>query len=207
MTDFDRWLTFIVGDLETITDEDVRNGLAGEEGGWNQNDPMTDPPGQNPTFRGIEFDEWRDWMGNQALTQAQFRATLTRTQIGQLTSVRYWHTYRVYAVLVGPSVLYADGVFNGGGIENLQVTMNMLCPPFPPLKTDNVFGELTQAAMAKLNSIPAEQIIATYALAAEARYRELAKQPRFAPNLAGWLGRLGRCTALARQLAAGAAVT
>ena len=199
--DFDAWLSFAVGDLETITDTDVRNGLAGEEGGWNQSDPKTDPPGLNPTYRGIEFDEWRHWHSGPALTQAQFRALLTRTEIGQITQVHYWNAYRVDLLPSGPNVLFMDGCFNGGGVENLQATINYLCLPTTLLSADGILGKLTLAAMAGLVALPADQIIAKYSQVAELRYRWLAQQPRFAPDLAGWLGRLGRCKELALKLA------
>jgi lysozyme family protein len=194
MTDFDRWLSFAVGDLETITDADVRNGLAGEEGGWNQNDPQTDPPGQNPTFRGIEFNEWRHWHSSPTWTQAQFRTLLTRTEIGQIALAQYWEPFHVNLLPAGATILYQDGVWVGGGVENLQMAMNGLLGA--GLTIDNELGPATLAAMQRLAAIPAQQIIASYTLAAQARYRALGRPE----DLAGWLGRLGRCKALATSL-------
>ena len=191
MTDLDAWLTFAVGSSETEP--------GGEEGGWNP----TDPSPENPTWRGIEFEEYCDWLVIDpfSLPFSAFRLSCTRTRIGQIAGQNYWQKFRVDLLPSGPNVLFMDGVFNGGGVENLQVAMNEIWPPFPPLQTDDVFGPLTLTAMGQyLPTANAYDLIGIYAAVAEARYRELAKQPRFAPHLDGWLGRLGRCKALALGL-------
>jgi lysozyme family protein len=138
MTDFDAWLTFAVGSDETQP--------GGEEGGWNGDDPSP----SNPTWRGIEYDEACAFLNMPGMAADTFRSLVTRTCIGEIAKARYWARFHVDLLPSGPNVLYADGCFNGRGVENLQVTMNLLCPPFPPLKTDNVFGDKTLAGGALL---------------------------------------------------------
>jgi lysozyme family protein len=187
MTDFDAWLSFAVGDGETEP--------GGEEGGLSW-----DTGADNPTYRGLQRNEVDKAVGRK-LTLVEFRTICTRTFIGRFTQVHYWNAYRVDLLPSGPDVLYMDGVFNGGGVENLQAIINYLCLPTTLLSADGIFGKLTLAAMAGLVALPDAQIIAKYSQVAEMRYRWLAQQPRFAPDLAGWLGRLGRCKELALKIA------
>ena len=192
MSDFTTWLTFAVGADETQP--------GGEEGGWNQNDPLTIPPGQNPTYRGIEFYEWCSWRGDHTLTQAQFRALLTRTEIGRIAQVKYWSAYNVPLLPVGPTVLFADGVWNGGGVANLQTAMNAIFAT--GLTADDDPGPKTLAAMQQcLPTADPAMLIYNYVNAADSRYRVLGQNPKFAADLPDWLGRLGRCKALALQVA------
>lgn len=200
MSAFDRWLTFAVGDIERPTDADYHNDLCGEEGGWTP----TDPSPENPTMRGLEYEETKAFLQQPDMTIEQFRAIVTRTLVAQITKENYWVHYAVDLLPQGSTVLYMDGVFNGGGVENLQVVMNGLLGA--GLKVDGMFGPITNKAMERLMSIPAQQIIFSYYLAAEARYKTLGKEPRFAPFLSDWLGRLGRCTTLAKQITQGASL-
>ena len=186
---FDAWINFILGASE--------NQPGGEEGGWNWDDPATEPPGQNPTWRGIEYEEACQWCGVDSMEFSNFRALFTRSAIARLARSKYWDLYRVDLLPAGPNVAYADGVFNGGGVANLQAALNALCGA--GLKHDNELGPVTIATMrTHLPSIDPTALIRAYGEAAEARYRSLAK---FSEDGAGWLARLGRCLALARQLA------
>ncbi len=185
MTNFDRWLTFAIG---TCAKEPLTDG-GGEEGGWTPSDPTP----ANPTMRGIEYDEACAWF-SQTITFQQFRLMMTRTVVGQIAEANYWEKCLVDLLPSGPDVMYMDGVWNGGGVANLQTTLNVLCGA--DLTVDNDLGVLTVRATHGLATIPAGKIIDTYSDVAEVRYRSLGK-PQF---LSGWLGRLGRCKLLAEQI-------
>ena len=185
MTDFDAWLSFAVGDSETMQ--------GGEEGGWNGDDPSP----QNPTWRGIEYNEACSFLNKQGMADETFRSLVTRTVIGQIAGAQYWDRFHVALLPSGPNVLFMDGVFNGGGVANLQTAMNIQFAA--GLTVDGDIGPRTLAAMQKYaNAVMPPILIRTYVYAAEARYRRLASFPRYG---AGWLGRLHRCEDLALKLA------
>jgi len=183
-TSFDAWVAFAFGTAE--------NNPGGEEGGWNPTDPSPDCP----TWRGIEYTEWCQWC-HASMTFEGFRASCNLTAIKIFVREAYWNRYRVDLLPAGGDVLYADGVFNGGGVENLQRTLNTLCGL--SLEADGVLGPATLAAMeVHLPTIAPRTLIDAYAAAAEVRYRRLAKFPQYG---GGWLARLGRCHVLATKLA------
>jgi lysozyme family protein len=184
MGDFDTWLTFAVGADETQP--------GGEEGGWTPDDPSTD----NPTMRGVWYSEWCDWIGmpRGVPSFTTFQASCSRTVVGQIALAKYWNAYHVALLPSGPNILYMDGVWNGGGVENLQTTINAILHLH--LVVDNVLGPQTLSEMRALANVLPRTTINTYTAAADARYRNLGK-PQF---LSDWLGRLGRCKALALGL-------
>jgi lysozyme family protein len=196
MSDFAALITFLVGDSETQP--------GGEEGGWNQNDPPTVPPGQNPTYRGISFDEWRAWRGDQTLTQAQFREMLTRSEIKGIVRAGYWEPSHAELLPFG-SVLYADHVFNAGlggwrtksaawCLQTALEAVGVNCGG-----ADGVLGPQTTGAMRVVGKVakPGEFIDAL-AAARVANYRT---KREFSWAGTGWLRRVERCRVLNRRLA------
>ncbi len=188
MSDFDQWLLAAVGA------DEVEPG--GWEGGWNASDPSP----ANPTWRGIQYVEARDFLGVTSISFsfADFRAQMTRTQISALTQANYWDKSHADLLPVGADILYMDQVFVGGGVANLQTALNNL--GMASLTVDGDPGPLTLAAMQKALPVasPAPLISALYA-AAKARYYRLGSFPT---NGKGWLSRLGQATSLARRIAA-----
>lgn len=187
--DFDAWLSFAVGDSETEP--------GGEEGGLSW-----DTGKDNPTWRGLQYNEVCKLVGSK-LTFDEFYAACTRTFIGKFTASEYWQRYRVDLLPSGPNVLFQDGCFNGGGVENLQTALNEVFAA--GLRVDNDFGAKTLAAMELYHQpiyAPSQaRLLDRYVAAADHRYMRLAQQPRFAPDLDGWRHRLRRCEDLAYKLA------
>jgi lysozyme family protein len=185
MTAFDpRWLTFAIGASETQP--------GGEEGGLSW-----DTGKDNPTWRGIQLDEWREWRHDDTLDVEDMQRLLWRTEIGEISDANYWRRYHVDLLPAGPNVLYQDGVFNGGGVENLQTALNVLFAA--GLRADNELGPVTLAAMQRYLPIcNPEALINAYANASEIRYRSLGRFSEFGTD---WLERLGRCQQLALKLA------
>ena len=193
MSDFNAWLSFAFGDSETEP--------GGEEGGWDQNDPVTDPPGQNPTYRGILFDEWKAWRGCPSLTQDDFRRMLTRTEIGQITNAGYWVPSHAGLLRCG-AVLYIDHTFNAGlggwriksaawCLQTALAAVGVECGG-----ADGVLGPRTTAAMSAL--VPPAPFINALAAARIANYRT---KPQWGWAGSDWTRRTEHCRILALQLA------
>jgi len=188
MTDFNAWLSFAIGDDETKP--------GGEEGGLSW-----DTGADNPTWRGVQYNEFCKWKGVPTLGMpfSYFTAQCTRAVIGQIAGSQYWDKFHVDLLPSGPNMLYMDGCFNGGGVANLQSTMNTLFSA--RLAVDGDLGPKTLAAMDGLADVPPGALIDRYVAAADARYIHLAQQDRFAGFLDGWRHRLRRCEDLALNLA------
>ena len=187
---FPKWLDFAFGTSETAP--------GGEEGGFNANDPST----ENPTFRGIELNEWRKWRGDMSLTGADMRAQLRRTEIAALTHAWYWVPAQVRIVPTGLDLLYADHCFNagqGGGVRCLQAAINAIGKN--KLAVDGALGPITQRAMLALTATDALPLLDALHKAIAADYRSMAKFPEFGSD---WLGRNDRATFLAMRLAGAA---
>ncbi|MDR3392659.1 MAG: glycosyl hydrolase 108 family protein [Sulfuriferula sp.] len=180
MTDFDTWLTFAVGSDET--------GPGGEEGGWDSDDPSP----ENPTWRGIEYFEFCDWMGvpHGRLLFAAFRELCTRTVIGKITESNYWTPAQTELLPTGANIIYVDHCFNAGQGSAVRCLQSAL-----GVEVGGIFGPVTRLALRGVNPIT---LIASLHDAIEADYRTKGSFPKYGT---GWLGRNDRGAALAMKLA------
>ena len=175
---FPPWVTFAFGASETAP--------GGEEGGWNGSDPSP----ENPTWRGIEYDEWCKWCG-APMTFDGFRASCTRSAIMLYVKPAYWDLVHGDDLPLGVDVLIADHCLNAGpGAARACIRAWQAGLGVDP---DGVVGPLTKLAMRG-----APNALLTLRDCIEGDYRT---KRQWAAYGAGWIARLGRCLTLARKLA------
>ncbi len=179
---FDAWVTFAIGPSETDP--------GGEEGGFNARDPSA----ANPTWRGIELREWRNWRRDQSLTAQNMRDLLHRSEIGQIARAGYWAIVNGDRLPAGLDVLVNDHGFNAGPETSARLLQRML--GFIGRDVDGVIGPMT--LLATKGAGPVVQTIARLRNVMEADYRADKKFPIDGKD---WIGRLDRCAALATHLA------
>lgn len=186
--DLDTWLTFAVGECEAAPLVDG----GGFEGGWTADDPSPD----NPTWRGVEYEEAKEFLGLSSLTFSDFRFNITRSVIRRLVKARYIDPYYVVLLPSGPNVLYLDLCWVGGGVRALQLALNVLSSA--GLQIDDRLGPLTLGAMRKyaLTLNPSALIDALRA-GGEEHYRSLEKFELYGE---GWLRRLNAAAKMAHGL-------
>jgi lysozyme family protein len=181
---FDPWCEFAFGVSETSP--------GGKEGGFNADDPSR----ENPTWRGIELSEWRDWRHDQTLTADDMRDLLRLSEIKEISHENYWNVVNGDGLPAGVDVLLSDHALNAGPETTAILLQRML-----DVRVDGKIGPITLLALRGFGT-PGQSII-KIRNKMEADYRSDRKFPE---DGNGWLARLNICTALAIKLAAAASI-
>lgn len=177
MDSFDTWVTFCIGPGPNP---------GGEEG------PFSDDPGDpgGATLFGVTIKEFRDYIGNPYLSVDDFLQQCTREKAIEIMRVDYWDRMGCNSLPAGCNLMVADHGWNAGQGTSLKLLQSVL-----GVQADGIVGPITRLA---LRGADISTLLAGLNRRQGAYYRSLSTFDTFGR---GWLARLGRRYALARQLA------